>query len=59
MSQSRSEPNLYDVALAVTDEVCGDGAYAQINAGNPNPGVQAAIKRWLLLPREGGTDGDR
>jgi hypothetical protein len=32
----------YDVALEVMDEVLGDGAYAEHNRNNPDPGVQAA-----------------
>jgi len=39
-----SEP-LYDVARQVTDEVFGEGAYAELNGSNPHPAVQAAIKR--------------
>lgn len=37
--------SLYDVARHVTDEVLGEGAYAEVNASNPDPGVQAAIRR--------------
>jgi hypothetical protein len=37
--------DLYDVARQVTDEVMGEGTYAESNAGNPDPGVQAAIER--------------
>ena len=37
--------DLYDVARKVTDEVLGDGTYAELNAGNPDPRVQAAIRR--------------
>ncbi len=37
--------SLYDVARRVTDEVLGEGAYAEANRGNPDPGVQAAIRR--------------
>lgn len=37
--------DLYDIARKVTDEVLGEGTYAKINEGNPDPGVQAAIKR--------------
>ena len=37
--------DLYDVALQVTDEVLGEGTYAELNAGNGHPGVQAAIAR--------------
>lgn len=36
--------NLYDIAREVTDEVLGEGTYAQINKNNPDPGVQATIK---------------
>jgi hypothetical protein len=39
------DESLYDVARRVTDEVLGAGSYAQINAGNPDPGVQQAIQR--------------
>lgn len=46
--------DLYDIARQVTDEVLGTGTYAEVNAGNPNPGVQAAIQRapkqrWVVL----------
>lgn len=37
--------DLYDVAREVTDSVFGEGAYAEMNGGNPDPGVQASIKR--------------
>jgi hypothetical protein len=37
--------DLYDIARQVTDEVLGDGTYAELNKGNPDPGVQAAIRR--------------
>ncbi|HJS83702.1 MAG TPA: hypothetical protein VJ742_12790 [Nitrososphaera sp.] len=37
------EENLYDVARKVTDEVLGEGTYAEVNKNNPNPGVQGAI----------------
>lgn len=37
--------DLYDIARRVTDEVLGEGTYADLNKGNPDPGVQAAIKR--------------
>lgn len=36
---------LYDVALRVTDEVLGAGTYAEMNRGNRDPKVQAAIER--------------
>lgn len=36
--------------LRVTDEVLGVGTYAQINGGNPDPRVQAAILRWSIRP---------
>ena len=42
---SAEEPNLYDVARKVTDEVLGEGTYAGLNSGNPDPNVQAAIER--------------
>lgn len=35
----------YDLARDVTDEAFGPGTYAEMNAGNPDPGVQGAIKR--------------
>ena len=37
--------NLYDIARQVTDEVLGEGTYAALNAGNPDPGVQGAIAK--------------
>lgn len=37
--------DLYDVARQVTDEVMGAGTYAEVNKGNPDPRVQAAIQR--------------
>lgn len=37
--------DMYDIALRVTDEVLGEGTYADLNKGNPDPGVQAAIER--------------
>lgn len=37
--------DLYDIARKVTDEVLGEGTYAEINKDHPDPGVQAAIKR--------------
>jgi hypothetical protein len=37
--------DLYDIARQVTDEVMGEGTYADLNRGNPDPGVQAAIRR--------------
>lgn len=40
-----SDKDLYDVAREVTDEVLGKGTYADMNRTNPNPGVQAAIRR--------------
>lgn len=36
--------DLFDIARQVTDETFGDGAYADLNKGNPNPGVQRAIQ---------------
>lgn len=44
--------DLYDVALAVTDEVMGKGTYAEVNKNHPNPGVQAAITRAEVKGRE-------
>jgi hypothetical protein len=40
-----SDSELYDLALKVTDGALGKGTYADLNRGNPDPGVQAAIKR--------------
>jgi hypothetical protein len=40
-----SAPNLYVVARDVTDEVLGEGTYAKVNATNPDPAVQAVIRR--------------
>jgi hypothetical protein len=37
--------DLYDIARQITDEVLGEGTYADLNRGNPDPGVQAAIER--------------
>jgi hypothetical protein len=37
--------DLYDIARRVTDEVLGEGTYAELNKDNPDPGVQAAIRR--------------
>lgn len=37
--------NMYDMALKVTDEAYGDGAFAEYNAGDPDPDVRAAIQR--------------
>jgi len=42
--------DLYDIAREVTDEVFGEGAYAEINKDNPDPGVQAAIQRGPKVP---------
>lgn len=36
--------SLYDIARQVTDEVLGDGAYAEVNKNHPDPGVQRAIE---------------
>lgn len=38
--------DLYDVARQVTDEVFGQGTYAELNRDHPDPGVQRAIQRW-------------
>lgn len=38
--------NMYDIARKVTDDVMGEGTYAEINAGDPDPGVQRAIRKW-------------
>lgn len=35
---------LYVLAKRVTDEVMGEGAYAEMNAHNPNPAVRAVIR---------------
>lgn len=43
--------DLYDIARRVTDEVLGAGTYAEVNKGNPDPGVQAAIKRAPQPPQ--------
>lgn len=40
-----SDSEMYDIARRVTDEVLGEGTYADLNKGNPDPEVQAAIKR--------------
>jgi hypothetical protein len=40
------ERDLYDIALEVTDEALGEGTYADMNGGSPDPGVRAAITRW-------------
>jgi hypothetical protein len=37
---------LFDVALQVTDEIFGDGAYAQLNGDSHDPGARQAIRRW-------------
>jgi hypothetical protein len=37
---------LFDVALQVTDEVFGDGAYAEKNKGTHDPDARQAIRRW-------------
>ena len=39
--------SLYDVARKVTDEVMGEGTYAEINAGNSDPRVQRAIEKAI------------
>ena len=44
--------DLYDVAREVTDEVFGEGTYAEMNGGSPDPGVQAAIARAPKAPTE-------
>jgi hypothetical protein len=41
------ESALYDVARQITDEILGEGGYAEINHGNPDPRVQAAIARSI------------
>lgn len=54
--------DLYDVALQVTDEALGAGAYARLNAEHPDPGVQAAIDRAAARATTSGTrapDGGR
>ena len=37
---------LFDVALQVTDEVFGDGAYASLNGHSSDLGARQAIRRW-------------
>lgn len=37
---------LFDVALRVTDEVFGDGAYAALNGDTSDPAARQAIRRW-------------
>lgn len=52
--QTQAEParpihyteRMFDLAVELTDEVMGWGAYAKQNADSPNPEVQAAIERW-------------
>lgn len=39
------DSEMYDIARRVTDEVLGEGTYDDLNKGNPDPGVQAAIER--------------
>lgn len=46
--------DLYDVARQVTDEVLGEGTYDEINSGNPDPGVRAAIRRGEMVLNEEG-----
>lgn len=46
--------NMYDIAREVTDNVLGIGTYAQTNAGNPDPRVQAAIRRGERVTAEPG-----
>lgn len=36
---------MYDIARRVTNKVLGAGTYEDLNRGNPDPGVQAAIER--------------
>jgi hypothetical protein len=38
--------DLFDVALQVTDQVLGEGTYAQVNRGTHDPGARQAIRRW-------------
>lgn len=38
--------DLYDAALAATDDVLGEGTYAELNKGTPDPGARQAIRRW-------------
>jgi hypothetical protein len=38
--------DLFDIALQVTDEVLGDGTYAEVNRGGHRPGARQAIRRW-------------
>lgn len=44
--------NLYDIAREVTDEVLGEGTYARLNAGHPDPEVQATIRRSEMIQPE-------
>lgn len=48
--------DLYDVARKVTDEVLGEGTYAEINAGNSNPAVRRAITRANSLHQDDAID---
>lgn len=37
--------SMYDIARKITDDVMGEGSYENLNKGNPDPEVQAAIER--------------
>lgn len=43
----------YDIALQVTDEVLGEGTYAEINKNNSNPGVRMAIQSRAKAMKSG------
>jgi hypothetical protein len=45
LAPTEDQDALYDVALQITDEVLGEGSYAQINRSNPDPKIQAALRR--------------
>lgn len=44
--------NGYDLARRITDKVFGWRAYADANRDNPDPEVQAAIKRSEEMPKQ-------
>ena len=37
--------NMYDIARHITDDVFGEGTYAEMNKNHPDPGVQGTIRR--------------
>jgi hypothetical protein len=41
--------NLYEIARQVTDEVLGEGTYAELNKTNPNPQVQKVINEETFV----------